>query len=536
MRDQRLEIKDIVKYIDNATLGKLDVPEFQRKFVWTPEKAKNLVDSLWRGYPVGALLLWESTYNSPKTALGTQAEKLWVVDGQQRITSLALLFGKKPYWWDRSDDWNRLCGKYDVLVDVSKSAKDLEFGLPNPVRKNSANWISVRRILNSTNLSEFAQVIGQSNPQLGFAHMHEALQAVRRIENFPIFEIIIDHELEDVAEIFSRLNTAGTKIKESDVVIALVASKQQGWVRDEFDPFLKELSDKGFEIDPGILIRTLAAIGKGAARLREIPQEFWDASKPFEEHWNRTKESISFIHKKLSEKGILSSDLLPAHNALVPLFTIYATFSDEFDFDRAFRWFLLALRDGRYSGSATTTLDQDIKHVKNASCFEAATEILGQQLKTSADFKAQEFLTDYRDDFLALMLYLIIFRSGAKDWQNQEVRIGFDKSEGRLNEGFKPEWHHFFPKRVLRGAKIEDERINTLGNIVVLNERANRTFSSKEPRKYLEEYNVDDKRLVEQFVPVDEKLMDVSQYEQFIEARASALADASQDYLKDLNE
>ncbi len=99
MKDQRLEIKDIVKHIDNATLGKLDVPEFQRKFVWTPEKTKNFVDSLWRGYPVGALLLWESEYSSPKTALGTQAQKQWIVDGQQRITSLGLLCGKKPYWW-----------------------------------------------------------------------------------------------------------------------------------------------------------------------------------------------------------------------------------------------------------------------------------------------------------------------------------------------------------------------------------------------------------------------------------------------------
>lgn len=104
MKDQRLEIKDIVKHIDDAVLGKLNIPEFQRGFVWSPEKAKNLVDSLWRRYPIGTILLWESKYSSPRVVQGTQTRKLWIVDGQQRITTLSLLFGKKPYWWADGDE------------------------------------------------------------------------------------------------------------------------------------------------------------------------------------------------------------------------------------------------------------------------------------------------------------------------------------------------------------------------------------------------------------------------------------------------
>ncbi len=98
MKDQRLEIKDIINNIDDATLGRLDIPEFQRGFVWAPERAKNLVDSLWRGYPIGTLLLWESRYSSSRTAQGNQSQKLWVVDGQQRITTLSILFGKDLTW------------------------------------------------------------------------------------------------------------------------------------------------------------------------------------------------------------------------------------------------------------------------------------------------------------------------------------------------------------------------------------------------------------------------------------------------------
>ena len=61
MKDQRLQIADIVRYIDDATQGVLNVPEFQRKYVWRAAKVADLVDSLWRGYPIGTLLLWEHT-------------------------------------------------------------------------------------------------------------------------------------------------------------------------------------------------------------------------------------------------------------------------------------------------------------------------------------------------------------------------------------------------------------------------------------------------------------------------------------------
>ncbi|GIW60661.1 MAG: hypothetical protein KatS3mg087_1727 [Patescibacteria group bacterium] len=77
----------------------MDIPEFQRDFVWDPEQVKKLAESLYRDYPIGSFLLWDSSgYQEAKTAQGTQAS-LWIVDGQQRTTALCLLLGQKPYWW-----------------------------------------------------------------------------------------------------------------------------------------------------------------------------------------------------------------------------------------------------------------------------------------------------------------------------------------------------------------------------------------------------------------------------------------------------
>lgn len=533
MKDQRLQIADIVRHIDDATLGILNVPEFQRKYVWRASKVVDLVDSLWRGYPIGTLLLWESRYDSPKTALGSQGSKLWIVDGQQRVTSLALLFGKKPYWWSDAAQWNRFYEKYDVLVNIARDMEDLEFGLLNPVRRKSNEWISVRRVLHSANLSELAiDVAEKLGAPKRFAEIHEKLQSIRRIEAAQLYEIIVDHELEDVAEIFGRLNTAGTKIRESDIVIALVAAKQQGWVRQKFDPFLKDLELKGFEFDPGVVVRTLSIIGHGSARLKDVPQSFWDPSDDFDERWRNTKEAISTVIKALMEHGVLSSDLLPSLNVLIPVFVMKASFPQDFNFARAFNWLLIATRDGRYSGSAITVLDRDTKQIRAKKSFDEAITDLTALLSAPRGFTAEDFKEDYTDKFLRLILYLTVFASKAKDWVNQDVRIGFDREDNEINEGFKPEWHHIFPRKIVKDT-FDSGLVDSIANIVVLNEKANRSFSAKPPQQYLKEHNVKRERLDEQAVPT-EGVLEVTKFEEFLRLRAEKLAQRATTYLQGL--
>lgn len=492
----------------------------------------DLVDSLWRGYPIGTLLLWESSYDSPRTALGMQGRKLWIVDGQQRVTSLALLFGKKPYWWSDASQWNRFYEKYNVLVNVAKDKDDLEFGLPNPVRRKSNEWLSVRSVLHSTNLSELAmQVSEKLGDSKRFAEVHEKLQSIRTIENAQLYEIIVDHELEDVAEIFGRLNTAGTKIRESDIVVALVAAKQQGWIRQKFDPFLKDLELKGFEFDPAVVVRTLAIIGAGSARLRDVPQSFWEPSNDFDEHWRTTKEAISGVIKNLMEYGILSSDLLPSLNALIPIFVMRATFPREFNFAKALNWLLIATRDGRYSGSATTALDHDTKQIRAKKSFGEAVGDLTSRLSATGVFTPDDFREEYTDKFLRLILYLTVFNNRAKDWVSQDVRVGFDKEDNELNDGFKPEWHHIFPRKIVKDS-FDTALVDSIANIAVLNEKANRSFSAKPPSQYLKEHEVRHERLEEQAVP--SHLLELSKFEEFLRLRSEKLAGLATAYVQGL--
>ena len=534
MKDQRLQIKDIIDHIDDATMGKLDIPEFQRGFVWKPDKAKMFVDSLWRDYPVGTILVWESKYNSPRISLGGDHNKLWIVDGQQRITTLSLLFGRKPYWWNDASEWNKKYQEYDILVDISKPVDSLEFGLPNPVRKQAPEWISVRKILSSTDddISNLAEELEKKiNQKLSV--LFTKMQSIKKISEYPLYEVIIDHELEDVAEIFTRLNMAGVKVLESDVIIALIAAKQEGWVRNEFNEYLKSLKDEGFELEPAILIRTLAIIGKGMGRLKNIPNGFWDKdSVDFKAGWEKTKKSITFIVKKLREYGVLSSDILPSHNTLIPLFVLHSKYGASFNFKKAFYWFILATRDGRYSGSSTAILDQDSKIINDNLDFNDVINALLEELRISKDFTDNDFLNDYRDRFTRLMLYLIVFNHKAKDWLFQDIRIGYDRSDNVLNEGYKPEWHHFFPKKILKNKNINDNVINCAANIVVLNEKSNKAFSSKTPYQYLEQFNVDTQRLTEQMIPTNREIWEIDNYNKFLSKRASLLTNAANTFLE----
>jgi hypothetical protein len=285
-------------------------------------------------------------------------------------------------------------------------------------------------------------------------------------------------------------------------------------------------------LDPGVVVRTFAIISKGSARLRDIPQDFWEPSNDFDENWLKTKEAISSVIKNLIEHGVLSSDLLPSLNALIPIFVLRAYFSKEFDFKKALHWLLMATRDGRYSGSALTVLDSDTKLLKAQKSFANAIDELKEPLSAPPAFTADDFQEAYTEKFLRLILYLTIFASGAKDWINQDVRIGFDREDNELNEGFKPEWHHIFSRKILKD-KYDESRIDSIANIAVLNEKANRSFSAKPPLKYLEEHGVMPERLQEQAVPPIQSLV-LEKYEDFLKQRAQQLAERATKFMQEL--
>lgn len=558
---EQLKIKEIVKQAVGKTV---DIPEFQRDFVWDPEQVKLLAESLYREYPVGSFLLWDaSEYQEAKTAEGTQAA-LWIVDGQQRTTALCLLLGQKPYWWATTDDWNRALARYNVMANVlpNDGGDRLEFALSNPIRERDHRWVSLRRILSTERVEELTALAQDIVKHVAsdedaakelFGKVHARVHRLWQIREQEIPIVKISHEVEDVAEIFSRLNQAGTRVKEADVVLALAAVRNPGWVREHYLPFRNDLEDRGWDMDAGIFIRTMTGVGCGRARLVEVPKDFWNQGK-LPSVWGRTKDVIADVILRLAQFGILAIDLLPSANALIPLFVLHANWSEaaNYRFGRAMKWFLLASRDGRYSGSAITSLNEDVRAITEASDFDSALESLAGRLRISPNIQPDEFLSRYDrkgSQFLRLLLYLVLYQRGTRDWVDG-TRLGYDKTGSPITKGFAPQWHHIYPRSVLKQVGVSDDDINSLGNITVLNERTNvNKLSGKPPWRYILESNISEEMLGEHLVPPrfakaagDESLLKETwgaamipeRYIEFVLERADLLAQEANKFLASL--
>src|SRR5437763_4575108 len=311
---ESVKIRDIV---DRSVNHSWSIPEFQRGFVWKSTQVRDLVESLWLDYPIGSLLVWNSQQQTEERVVrDAQRPSLWVVDGQQRATALCILFGRKPYWW--SEDWDRMLRKYDIRFDMDATQPPY-FWVTNAVIKKAKpnRYIPVSQLLvldlsrdqDQQALMELARQVKLQGLCDGkdVMEVYARLDRVRKIRDQDIVTITINQELEDVVEIFSRLNSKGTRVTEADIYLGVVAARSPGWVRDTFLPYLKRLADAGFNINPNLLFRSLTGIGAKKVRFKEISDGFWGASQiqPF---WNRTEEAWKHLVSRFREYGILSND------------------------------------------------------------------------------------------------------------------------------------------------------------------------------------------------------------------------------------
>src|SRR5207249_4156222 len=123
--------------------------------------------------------------------------------------------------------------------------------------------------------------------------------------------------------------------------------------------YLKNLSDAGFNISPNLLFRSLTGIGAKKVRFKEIPDKFWDANS-VQSFWHSTKEAWKNLIARFRDCGILSNDPMPTEAALVAMIALIEKFPND-PFKACLYWFLQASRFRRYSGSGTTSLDEDLR-------------------------------------------------------------------------------------------------------------------------------------------------------------------------------
>jgi len=530
--------------VDRAVTHRWSIPEFQRGFVWKSTQVRDLAESLWLDYPIGSLLVWNSAGRTEeRVAVDAQRPGQWLVDGQQRTTALCVLFGRKPYWWPSADEWNRTLKRYDIRFDIDAKEPPYFWVANAAVRKtrgyryvplSTLLVLDTQKELDQQTLMGLARDIKAQGLCDGMDAMevYARLDRVRKIREKEIVTVTVDHELEDVVEIFARLNSRGTRVTEADIYLGVVAARNPSWVRDAFLPYLRVLADAGFDLNPNLLFRTVTGLGERSTRFKDIPDAFWNPERILPA-WERTQESWTRLIARFRVYGILSNDIMPTEAALVTMVNLVDKFKDDPDFGLALYWFLQASRFGRYSGSSTTSLNEDLRDVHEAGTLREAVDKLLRRFRHEDPIEPEDFMRDYGDSrFGRFLLYLLIYDNKALDWDEHSHRVGFEGAE--VLADFRPQWHHVFPKKYLEGAGANGGLIDALANIAVIGPAINIRISAKAPLDYVTRYKITPNKLEQQFIDPSFTAVPVSAFEAWLGARAGRLAEASNSFLNSL--
>lgn len=533
----------LLELVERAVSHRWSIPEFQRGFVWKPTQVRDLAESLWLNYPIGSLLVWSSGYQAEeRIAVDAQRPSQWLVDGQQRTNAMCIMFGRKPYWWPSADEWNKTLKRYDIRFDVDAKEPPFFWVANAGIRKAKGNrYVRLPELLvldmqkeqDQRMLTDLAREIKAQGLCDGMDAMevYTRLDRVRKIREREIVTVTVDHELEDVVEIFSRLNSRGTRVTEADIYLGVVAARNPSWVRETFLPYLKNLSEAGFDLNPNLLFRTITGVGEKKTRFKEIPDIFWNPEKIIPA-WERTKNSWKRLIARFRDYGILSNDIMPTEAALVTMVSIIDKFDDDAQFKLALYWFLQASRFGRYSGSGTTSLDEDLRDIQGSNSLSEAIQKLLRRFRHDDPVEPEDFLRDYGDSrFGRFLLYLLVYRNKALDWDEHSHRIGFEGLE--VLTDFRPQWHHIFPKKYLEGHD-NNGFTDALANIAVIGPAINIRISKKAPMDYVTRYKITPEKLEQQFIDPKFTEIPISGFEDWLKHRAERLTEEANIFLAEL--
>lgn len=506
MPDPRLELQPVKvrDLVADYRAGKLVIPEFQREYVWRKNRAPKLVDSLYRGYPVSVLLLWNTEENPRarrKDPRPSRAGLLsWLIDGQQRVITLSRV----------------LAGDEGIEV-VFHPDRDL-FKLANAATSRDVKWYRVSDLLDDESFRQVRRGLPENNA--GRAR-EAAFERVRRILDFEIPAIkMLDHSFDAAVDAFIRINTHGTKLKRQDIESARVAARHTGFIADEVAPYLTELRQQGYSrFNVMHLFRACAFAARPDGRMRTPLHEL--ERSEVQAAWNTTKRAVSdTLALVRNEFGLVNMDILWSGALLVPVIAYHiATTPRERDTRGIAGWLAMAALLHRYSGASETALDQDLR-----ACRES--DPVGRLLSNLR--KDSGWIGSEPDDFEgALMDKGALFASYVA-CRHRGLKDLFSGSPIMLQKNI--DRHHILPRAQFRADR--QSAADTIANVAFINGGTNRSIGAASPEVYLAEVAPD--VLNSQCIPPSRRLWRIDRAEEFWTARRDLLAEAFNDALKAL--
>ena len=508
------------------------IPEIQRPFVWDATKVRNLLDSLYQGYPVGYLIAWRNPTVKLKDGTSSAGKRI-LIDGQQRVTALmASLLSIEVL----NEDYET------VQIKIAFNPQEEIFEVSNPAIRKNPVWIPDVSVVfdPSTKIFELVKAYCEANPACEQNNIFAVIEKLRGIINnhVGIIELAEDLDIETVTEIFIRVNSAGAQLSQADFAMSKIAVNEtyggnmlrkaidyfchlavapefinkikksdSKFVESEFYDKMKWISNVNDDIyDPTYtdMLRVAFTSEFGRGRLQDLVALL--SGRNFEtKQYEDTIAGESFAKLKngilafsnqthferitmiLRSAGFITSNLIAGRNAVNFAYIVYLKGRSEqisaAELEKVVRrWFVMSVLTSRYSGSPESQFDFDIRQIASRGVIDYCDSVIANELPETF---WTGMLPQFMDTSSINSPYFHCYQAaqvklGDKGFLSRDITV----TDLLLN---RADIHHVYPKQFLKDKGLSKGVYNQISNYVVAQSEINISIGAKAPNIYFKE-------------------------------------------------
>ena len=498
-----MNVQQLVSRLESGTIS---LPEFQRGYVWNNQKVTALMESLYRDYPIGMITVWDTRTDDGQ-------HRQLIVDGQQRLGSIYASYTNEIPQMHQSATKKPPVGLYFNL-----HTEEFKFATQRD-RTREPMWISVSKVLSGGEQEdlEWRQQIQTSNhfdplKQLTYDQRVNALRTIAR-KDIPIEEIASNRTVNEVQEMFDRINRLGKKPTRGELEMArlcVIWDQAKPTITAETDKWQGTILRKVITADS--IIRSMTAVYTGgykstgltATKAAELQSAFDVVAQTHEAMFSSLTNQLG-MHEDNAVQAVQTFAIIAKYFS-----KNNGQFPSKSEEAKALAYHLMSTGLGVYHGSTDSQIDQDLAAVDQENVWD---ELLAKATARSGSlaFEASRlvFSRSGRSRVYG-MIHALQKQPHVLDWLSKIAIRDYPHEE--------LEKHHIFPTYHLQNAGIPQSDIDDIANMALISLETNRDLSHRPPEDYLREIDDDDNSmLTSHFIPRDRDLWKIEKLRQFSE-------------------
>jgi len=510
--------------------GEIAIPEIQRPFVWSSTKVRDLMDSLYQGYPIGYIIAWRNPNIKLKDGSLSEGKKI-LIDGQQRVTALTAAIIGQPVV---NKDYKK------IRIQIAFNPIEERFETLTPAISKDKRWIDDIAVVFNGNLFDMVGSYLEQNPNADKLKIQTVFQDLINIpkKQIGLIELSGDLDIEKVTEIFIRINSQGVELSQADFVMSKIAANENyggnllrkaidyfshlavapefythiaendtefskteyfqkiSWLKNEngdlYNPTYKDILRVAFtfKFNRGKLSDLVSLLSGRNFETREYEEDIERQS--YETLITGVKGFINETNFKsflmiIMSAGFVDNRLIRSVNAMNFAYILYLKLKEQ-KYNSALiekyvkKWFVLTLLTGRYSGSPESKFDFDINNISKKDFGEYLQEIEEAQLSDA--FWNAELIQRLNTSSSTSPVFNVFLASQC--YFNDKGFLSKDITVKNLIEQ-RGDVHHIFPKDLLKKKGLTRGQYNQIANYVYTQSEINIKIGNKPIEKYLQE-------------------------------------------------